>query len=235
MGRTSTPDGPAIATVAAVIGEPSRAAMLAALLGGVARPAGELARCAGISAQTASVHLARLVESGLVTTLRSGRHRYFSLAGPPVARALEALAVVAPPTQARGAKAGFELRRLRRARTCYDHLAGALGVAVTDALVSRARLEAHGDGYEVTAEGEVWLRGMGIQLEPIRAGRRAFARACIDWSERRPHLAGALGAALTARLFEEEWITRVPGTRAVAPTSKGRRALRRELGVGVDL
>jgi DNA-binding transcriptional ArsR family regulator len=235
MLRTSPSDGPAIAAVAALIGDPSRAAMLAALLGGVARPAGELARCAGITPQTASVHLARLVESGLVTTVRSGRHRYFSLAGVPVARTLEALALVAPPASPSGAKAGFELRRLRRARTCYDHLAGALGVAVTDALVQRARLEAHVEGYEVTAGGEVWLRAMGIRLDRIRAGRRAFARACIDWSERRPHLAGALGAALTTWLFEEEWIVRVAGTRAVAPTPKGRRGLRRELGIRVDL
>jgi hypothetical protein len=167
--------------------------------------------------------------------VRSGRHRYFSLAGVSVARTLEALALVAPPASPSGAKAGFELRRLRRARTCYDHLAGALGVAVTDALVQRARLEAHVEGYEVTAGGEVWLRAMGIRLDRIRAGRRAFARACIDWSERRPHLAGALGAALTTWLFEEEWIVRVAGTRAVAPTPKGRRGLRRELGIRVDL
>lgn len=234
MSRHAVPDGPAVATVAGLIGDPSRAAMLTALLGGVARPAGELARHAGISPQTASVHLAKLIEGGLVQVRTSGRHRYFSLAGAPVARALESLALVAPPAPETGAKAGFEMRRLRRARTCYDHLAGALGVAVTDALVARHCLDEHGEAYEVTPAGEAWLRGLEVDLQRVRESRRTFARACIDWSERRPHLAGALGAALTRRFFEVGWLARIDGTRAVAPTAEGRRALRRELGVSVE-
>lgn len=234
MPRHAVPDGPAVATVAGLIGDPSRAAMLTALLGGVARPAGELARHAGISPQTASVHLAKLIEGGLVQVRKSGRHRYFSLAGAPVARALESLALVAPPAPETGAKAGFEMRRLRRARTCYDHLAGALGVAVTDALVARDCLDEHGEAYEVTPAGEAWLRGLEVDLQRVRESRRTFARACIDWSERRPHLAGALGAALTRRFFEVGWLARIDGTRAVTPTAEGRRALRRELGVSVE-
>lgn len=234
MPIRSTLDGPAVASVAGLIGDPSRAAMLTALLGGVARPAGELARRAGISPQTASVHLARLVEGGLVRVTTSGRHRYFVLAGPAVARALESLALIAPAAEPESAGAGFELRRLQRARTCYDHLAGSLGVAVTESLVERGCLDAHGEAYEVTADGDAWLRRLGVVPEDLRHGRRAFARACLDWSERRPHLAGALGAALTARLFELGWITRLDGTRAVEPTPPGRRALRSELGIRID-
>jgi DNA-binding transcriptional ArsR family regulator len=234
MPRTPFPDGPAIAAVAGLIGDPSRAAILTALLGGVARPAGELARRAGISPQTASVHLARLVEGGLIRVRTSGRQRYFSLAGAPVARVLESLALIAPPAAEPGPQAGFELRRLRRARTCYDHLAGGLGVAVTEALVERGRLDPNADGYEVTPAGETWLNALEVDVEGVRSGRRAFARACLDWSERRPHLAGALGAALTARFFEVGWIARLDGTRAVVATAVGRRALRRELGVTAD-
>ena len=204
--------------------------MLAALLGGVARPAGELARCARISPQTASGHLAKLVEGGLIRATRSGRHRYFTLVGAPVARALESLALVAPAPE-EGEGAGFELRRLRRARTCYDHLAGALGVAVTDALVERGRLDPQADGYEVTGAGERWLRHLDIDPDRVRRSRRSFARACIDWSERRPHLGGALGAALAARFLEAGWIVRLKGTRAVVASAEGRRVLRRELGV----
>jgi len=228
----SPPRGDAdVARVAALIGDPSRAAMLAALLGGVARPAGELARCAGVSAQTASAHLARLVDGGLLRVTTSGRHRYFSLAGAPVARALESLALVAPLSPPRTPREDFELRRLRRGRTCYDHLAGVLGTAVTDALVERGCIDARGDGYEVMPEGETWLQALGVDCARIRHGRRTFARACLDWSERRPHLAGALGAAVATRFFELAWITRVDGSRAVAVTPAGRRALRRELGL----
>jgi DNA-binding transcriptional ArsR family regulator len=230
MPRKPNPDGPAIATVAGLIGDPSRAAMLTALLGGVALPAGELARCARITPQTASGHLAKLVEGGLIRVRMSGRHRYYSLAGVPVGRALESLALVAPAPE-EGEGAGFEIRRLRRARTCYDHLAGALGVAVTDALVERGRLDPYADGYEVTGAGERWLRNLDIDLERLRHGRRAFARACIDWSERRPHLGGALGAALATRFLEAGWVVRLQGTRAVAASAEGRRMLRRELGV----
>lgn len=234
MTKGRIPDGPAVAAVAGLMGDPSRAAILTALLGGVARPAGELAKYARVSPSTASAHLARLVEGGLVRATTAGRHRYFALAGPQVARALEALALVAPPAPETGGKGDFELRRLRRGRTCYDHLAGALGVAVTEALVARGSLEPHGDAFEVTAEGEEWLGRLGVDAGRIRSGRRAFARACLDWSERRPHLAGALGAAITARFFEAGWLARVDGTRAVVPTSAGRRAFRRELGVVAD-
>src|SRR5690606_6767208 len=136
----------------------SRAAILSALLGGVARPAGELARCAGVSPQTASAHLAKLTGGGLVTARTEGRHRYFTLAGPAVAHALEALALVAPPVAEPGGQGGFELRRLRRARTCYDHLAGALGVAVTDGLVERGLIESHGEAFEVTGAGKDWMQ-----------------------------------------------------------------------------
>ena len=205
--------------------------MLAALLGGVARPAGELARCAGVSAPTASGHLARLVQGGLLRVTTSGRHRYYALAGEPVARLLESLALIAPAAAARDARAAFAERRLRQARTCYDHLAGALGVSLTEALVAHGHMRLRDDSYVVTETGAAWLARLGIDCEAVRQQRRAFARACLDWSERRPHLAGALGAAITARFFELQWIARADDTRAVITTPVGRRALRRELDV----
>jgi DNA-binding transcriptional ArsR family regulator len=223
-GVTSAPD---LAATAALIGDPSRARMLTALLGGVALPATELARQAGIAPPTASGHLTKLVEGGLIRVVTSGRHRYFSLTGAPVARVLESLALVAPAARPGTLTSSFEARRLQRARTCYDHLAGALGVGLTHALVSRGCLELHDDAFELTASGAEWLEGFGIECEPVRARRRLFARACLDWSERRPHLAGALGAALATRLFDLGWIERIPRSRAVGVTAAGRRGLRR--------
>ena len=231
MVRPSISHGPDVAAVAALIAEPSRAALLTALLGGVARPAGELARCARISAPTASGHLAKLVRGGLLRVTTSGRHRYYALAGEPVARLLESLALVAPPPPASDARAAFALRRLRQGRTCYDHLAGALGVSVTDALVAHGHLDPHDDAYALTDSGAAWMEQLGVECAALQRQRRAFVRACLDWSERRPHLAGALGAAITSRLFELHWIARADDTRAVVTTPIGRRALRRELGV----
>lgn len=221
------PVAPDIPAAAALIADESRASMLTALLGGVALPAGELARHARITAQTASAHLAKLVDGGLVRVVASGRHRYFSLAGAPVARALESLALVAAAARPSTPKQDFETRRLQRARTCYDHLAGALGVEVTHTLVGRGHLEPHDEAFELTPAGAAWLGAFGVDCDQARTRRRVFARLCLDWSERRPHLAGALGAALTTRLFELRWIERVPRSRALTVTPAGRRGLRR--------
>jgi DNA-binding transcriptional ArsR family regulator len=220
---------PDLASVAGLIGDPSRAAMLAALLGGLSLPAGELARCAGISPQTASGHLARLVDGGLLRATTRGRHRYYQLHSPEVGRALEALAAIAPRARIRSLNESEAGRALRFARTCYDHLAGALGVALTQRLVERELLAEAGESYLVTAAGEDWLAGWGIDLGRLRQGRRAFARPCLDWSQRRPHLAGALGAAITGSLFERGWIAPSASSRAVRLTEAGRAGLRREL------
>jgi DNA-binding transcriptional ArsR family regulator len=225
---------PNLAEVALLIGEPARATMLLALLGGQALPAGELAARARVTPQTASAHLARLVGGGLLEVRSSGRHRYYRLSGPEVGAALEALLRVAPAGAVRSLRQSEEARALRAARTCYDHLAGALGVALTRRLLALGLLAQEGERYRVTAEGAAWLASWGIDLAALERGRRAVARACLDWSERHDHLAGALGAALAAKLFERGWIARVPGGRAVRLTAAGQAGLRRELGLVPD-
>lgn len=220
---------PDLAAVAALIADPSRATMLHALLDGVALPAGELARRARITPQTASTHLDKLVKGGLLTVNASGRHRYYRLSSKQVAQTLEALALIAPAQPVRSLNRSLEMQAICRARTCYDHLAGALGVALTDALVGREILLPHEEVYEVTGSGECWFHAFGIDCSQLQQKRRRFASACLDWSERRPHVAGALGAAIAQRLFALGWIGRVEGSRAVTLSELGRRGLQQEL------
>jgi DNA-binding Lrp family transcriptional regulator len=205
--------------------------MLLTLLGGEAVPAGELARRAGVSPSGASAHLRRLREGGLITQERIGRHRYFRLASPELAEALESLARVAPVRPASSLRESETTQALKRARTCYDHLAGELGVALADALVERKLLTRSDEAFALTRDGAAWLGSLGVELAVVGRSRRSFARACIDWSERRPHLAGALGAAVCDLFFARVWIRRLPGGRAVAVTEDGRAWLARELGV----
>ncbi|MBA3943163.1 MAG: winged helix-turn-helix transcriptional regulator [Herpetosiphonaceae bacterium] len=222
---------PDVASVALLIGDPTRAAMLAALLGGQALPAGELAACAQISPQTASTHLAKLVGGGLLTMTTTGRHRYYRLKSPEVGAAWEALARIAPRARVRSLRASEEARALRFARTCYDHLAGVVGVAITQAMLNKQLLTADAQTYHVTEAGTLWCAGWGIDLGQLRQSRRHFATPCLDWSERHPHLAGALGAAVAQKLFERGWIVRVSSSRAVCLTAPGREGLRRELNI----
>lgn len=219
-----------ISEPASLIGNPTRAVFLMALSEGQSLPAGELARSAGVTASTASIQLAKLVDGGLVTVEQHGRHRYYSLADPAIAAAIESLAVIAPRRPAsslREARIGSDLEA---ARTCYDHLAGALGVALFDALLRKGVLTPE---LETTSKGARRLADLGIDVEGAAEGRRAFARRCLDWSERRHHLAGALGAAIATRFFELGWIERTPSSRAVRVTEAGRTALARELSVGL--
>jgi DNA-binding transcriptional ArsR family regulator len=225
---------PNLAEVALLIGEPARATMLLALLGGQALPAGELAARAHVTPQTASAHLARLIAGGLVRVTSSGRHRYYRLSNGEVGAVLEALLTIAPARPVRSLRQSEEAKALRAARTCYDHLAGALGVAITQRLIARRLLVQEGEQYAITADGVDWLMGWEIDLEGLRRARRALAPACLDWSERHEHVAGALGAALTARLFERGWLLRVAGSRAVRLTPAGQAGLERELGIAHD-
>jgi DNA-binding transcriptional ArsR family regulator len=218
-------EGPYIAEIGALIGDPARACMLGSLVDGRARTATELALIAGIAPPTASSHLARLVEGRLLAVERQGRHRYYRLAGPQVAAALEALAVLAAGGPPRHRPPGPREAALRLARTCYDHLAGRLGVALTEAMLRDRLLAADGADYAVTAAGAARLAALAIDLEPLRRQRRCLARACLDWSERRPHLAGALGAALADRLFQLGWLDRLPESRGVRITGAGRDGL----------
>jgi DNA-binding transcriptional ArsR family regulator len=224
-----------LASVARLIGEPTRARMLDALLSGQALAAGELARVAGVSAATASEHLARLRAGHLVETVSSGRHRYYRLAGPDVAHALEALALVGQPVEVRSLRQSRAVAAMATARTCYDHLAGRVGVAVHDALVSGGALAAGGDGYQLTDAGGRRFAEVGVAVDAVRASRRAFARPCLDFTERRPHLAGALGGALCARLLELGWLVRrVPGQRGLRVTERGWAGLADWVGVAPD-
>jgi DNA-binding transcriptional ArsR family regulator len=209
-----------LASVAACVAEPARARMLAALLSGLALTATELAAEAEVAPSTASAHLAKLLEGGLVTLERQGRHRYYRLASADVAALLEGLAGVA--VMAPGPRRyGPALPELRAARVCYDHLAGERAVRLFDRLVSGGALTVGAGGCVVTAAGEPLFLGLGIDVAALRKGRRLLARPCLDWSERRPHLAGALGAALLARLFELGWAAREADGRVVRITPRG--------------
>jgi DNA-binding transcriptional ArsR family regulator len=213
------------AQVAALAGDPARAAMLHALMDRRALTASELASVAGIAPQTASGHLSQMTAAGLLAVEKQGRHRYHRLASPAVAGMMESIMQVAaqiePPR--RRLLVGPRDAALRAARTCYDHLAGELGVALTDAMVGRGYVELEADGGLVTEPVIAFLARLGIDtdaLTPRRSGSsgRVLCRPCLDWSERRPHLAGAVGAALCARCFDKGWVRRVEGTRAVAVT-----------------
>ncbi len=224
-----------LAAAARLIAEPARAAMLDALMSGEALAAGELARVASVSAATASEHLARLREGGLVEVARTGRHRYYRLASPDVAHALEALAAISPARPVRSLRQSRSDAAMVFARTCYDHLAGRVGVAILDAFVADGVLVAGGDGYALTAAGQTRLTAFGVDVAAARASRRAFARACLDFTERRPHLAGALGSALCGRMIGLNWfVRRGQGQRSLRLTDVGRRQLAGRLGVDVD-
>ena len=222
---------PDLSSIAALIADPSRAAMLVALLGGQALPATELAQCAKISPQTASTHLNKLVTGHLVTVKRQGRHRYYCLASSEVATVLETLTTLAPTPPVRSFGQSQRAKAIRRARTCYDHLAGQLGVELTRQLVSRNLLEPIEPAYQVTTQGEQWFDEFGIDLKLLRQQRRTFACQCLDWSERHYHLAGALGAALQSRCFDLAWIQRIPASRAMRITEVGRVELFNVFGI----
>jgi DNA-binding transcriptional ArsR family regulator len=222
--------GTDFSVIAGLLGHPARSAMIDALMDGRALSAGELARLAGVRASTASEHLGRLADGGLVTVTPQGRHRYYRISTADVAAALEAFARICPPTPVRSLRTSAQAEVLRYARTCYDHLAGMLGVAVMDAMRERRWLAPVDGGYRLTRAGELALVAMGVDVVAAAGCRRSFARPCMDWTERRPHLAGALGAALTTTLLDRRWIGRRAG-RGVAPTGAGRVALREVFGL----
>jgi DNA-binding transcriptional ArsR family regulator len=231
-----------LAAVAALIADPSRAAMLDALLNGGRHSARELAVAAGIAPSTATEHLHRLEQGGLVVTEKVGRRREVRLAGPDVGRALEALAALAPLRRPTGLREWNHGEALRAARSCYDHLAGQAGVALADGLLAQ-RVLTLGDGaFGLTDDGHARLSAFGLDVDAILGARRATARACVDWSERRPHIGGALGAALLSELLDRNWVTPAPvrtGARStrgrvLRVTDAGRAGLRDQLGVRLE-
>ena len=220
-------DGPSISRVAALIGDPARANMLVALMDGRALTVSELAHCAGIALPTASGHLARLSEAGLVAPARQGRHRYFRLDGGDVATAIELLMGIAERTGARPARPGPRDAALREARICYDHLAGERAVRLADRFAADGLIT--GDTVPaITTAGQALLEAAGIAL-PVR-GRRPACRICLDWSERKNHLAGALGAALLDHVLAQGWARRGPG-RTIRFDATGARAFDRTFGL----
>jgi DNA-binding transcriptional ArsR family regulator len=228
----------AFAEVAAMAGDPARAAMLHALMDGRALTASELARIAGIAPQTASGHLSQMTKTGLLAVAKQGRHRYHRLASPGVARMIEGIMRVAselePPR--RHLSVGPRDQALRQARTCYDHLAGRLGVALTDALTSAGYAELSAESGLITERGLTFFESVGIDISAMRQrlemkSGRLLCRPCLDWSERRSHLAGVVGAALCASSLAQGLVARIDGTRALQITPKGLRIYREKFGV----
>ncbi len=225
---------PNVANIAALIADPARAAILNALLDGRAWTATELSIEAGVTPQTTSGHLAKLLDGAMVAVARQGRHRYYRLANSKIAHVLETLAVAAGgTTEPRGSKRA-EAARLRDARTCYDHLAGRLAVRLVHSMIDGGYLETTAEDFTVSARGDAFLAGLGIDLAAVRKARRAFARQCLDWSEREPHLGGALGKALAVQMFDEGWLKRVPRSRRVIVTAAGESALETHFPISRD-
>lgn len=224
-----------LAEIGALIGDPGRVNMLDALMDGRALTARELAAAAGVTPQTASGHLSKLIDAGLVVMSPQGRHRYHRLASPEVAGLLESIANFASRADGRqGVRAirtGPRDAAIRLARTCYNHFAGRLGVGIADAMLARGQIELDQDGGTVTKVGHDFLNSFGVTLAPTTPTGGLFCRPCLDWSERRPHLAGVIGVALTCRCFELGWVRRIDGTRAVAITQKGQQGFQKVFGV----
>lgn len=218
-----------MAVAAELFADRTRADVVAALLDGRALAAGELARATGVSASTVSAHLHRLLEAGIITVEPRGRHRYYRLSDHRAGQAFEALAALAPARPVRSLRQSRASAALRRARTCYDHLAGELAVVLTHRLLQQRVLQRHDDTYVLGANG-AQLTEFGLDLPALRRARRSFAHPCLDWSQRQHHLAGALGTALLARMLELDWLTPHPGNRAVTITAAGQRGLREVFG-----
>jgi DNA-binding transcriptional ArsR family regulator len=242
-----------IAKIGALVADPGRARILLALGDGRALPASVLADEAGVASSTASSHLAKLVAGGLLRVERHGRHRYFRIAGQPVAELIEALEALAPPARVRSLRQGTNAHAVRFARTCYDHLAGMLGTGLMEAMLRRGLL-AGGDGvfhldgagrdrlaapgfdldYRLTERGVVELDAFGIEFAQLEQKHRPLIRYCVDWSEQRDHLAGSLGAAIADRMFELGWVRPADRSRAVHVSEEGYRGLAETFGLKLD-
>ena len=223
--------GPIIAEIAALVGDPARATMVSALLDGRALTASELALAARITPQTASTHLAKLTEAGLLSAVRNGRQRHFRLASPTVADMIDGIVAVVLQKRPRYRPLSRHARALSAARICYDHLAGRLSVDLTDSFVAREYVVLDDEAAEITTAGTHFFTEFGIELPTLRPTRRHFCRLCLDWTERRPHIAGAVGAAITKRYFDLGWMERVKRSHAVIVTPLGRRGFQRTFGI----
>ncbi|EJR64315.1 hypothetical protein IIO_01931 [Bacillus cereus VD115] len=222
---------PNISYVAKLIAEPTRTIILDCLMNNQALPASELAYMAKVSHPTISSHLSKLVEGNLLTVEQHGRHRYYRLANQEVAVVLEKLGTIAPTVQVRSLKQSGQLKQVRYARTCYDHLAGKLGVEIAEKLLVREFITLKDGEYIVTEQGKGWFLNFGINIEKAETKRRVFAKPCLDWSERRYHISGWLGSEIAKLFFEQGWITKTDKSRAVHLTKKGVKLLENQLDI----
>ena len=223
MKMTANPN---VAVVATLVSETSRAAILTVLLDGRFHPASELAYMAGIKPQTASFHLAKMVDAKIVSVEKQGRHRYYGIRNQEVAQIMESLLSIAPPIEIKSLKQASENTAIRFARTCYDHPAGNFGVLLTDSLVKMGVINEEKQGFIVTEKGEGFFSNFQIDLEKLKKKRRSFSHKCLDWSERRYHLGGALGNALLERILELNWIQRMQKTREIKITIEGKKGFK---------
>lgn len=215
--------GPNIAALAALLADPARAQIMLALMDGRSLTAGELARAGGVTPQTASSHLAKLLDGGLLTRTAQGRHHYYRISGEDAAHAMETLSVLGGEPIAPTIRTGPRDAKLREARICYDHLAGTMGVELFDGLLASGALDGDPFNVRLTEKGEAAATRIGIDVAPLKKAKRPICRACLDWSERKPHLAGGLGAAVLDRFLEHGWIRRQAGSRTLLFSSEGLR------------
>lgn len=219
--------------IASLLGDKCRSVMLWNLLDGRAYTATELSLCADVSAQSASNHLSKLVCANILTVEKQGRHRYYRYASPDVARVIESMANLLPPDQKNEKKENNALTNISFARTCYDHIAGKIGVGITGAFIKKKIIEVAGKKYDVSGFGNNWFRSAGINVDEIKLQKRSFAYPCLDWTERKHHLAGALGAALLQMMLKADWIRRVKHSREIILTSKGKTELKKRLDLEI--
>ncbi|AYB31654.1 ArsR/SmtB family transcription factor [Chryseolinea soli] len=220
-------------TIALLIGEPARATMLWKILDGRMHTATELAIAADLSAQNASMHLAKLVKAGLLSVVKRGRLRYYQFANPNVAYVIEAIANLVPKENLMPPDDISNSSRIKYCRTCYDHLAGKVGVAITEKLLSRRIIEVNQRDFVISSSGIKWFDRLEISIPELKESKRVLARQCLDWSEKRPHISGAVGAALANRLFELKWLQRVKNSRIVSITPLGQKKIYDLLGLVV--
>jgi DNA-binding transcriptional ArsR family regulator len=228
-------DGPAIANVAALIGDPARANILTALMAGKALTVSELAQEAGVTLQTTSAHLSKLFDGGMVAARKQGRHKYFELASPKVAETIEALMGLAADSGHLRTSTGPRDEALRAARRCYNHLAGSAGVQLYESMVRRGFLSIDASGLSLSPDGRAFTVDLGIDVDRLSCSRTPLCRECLDWSERKTHLAGSLGRALLDHMIDDKWLIHQPTSRAMTFTARGERLFANKFPAGRPL